>query len=129
MSTEAVDIDFNERIPRADPIENGLRERVLLPLGPCSATVCGNSEFAELLSLFRLLASWDSHTECHGPQVKVDLTIVNAKPPLEALADVRLVWPEGEIAIRRCAVFQKANEPPWDAAAASASAKRADTTA
>ncbi len=46
-------------------------------------------------------------------QIKVDLTIVNAKPPLQALADVKLMWPEGEITIRRCAVFQKANEPPW----------------
>lgn len=46
-------------------------------------------------------------------EIKVDLTIVNAKPPLQALADVTLVWPEGTVTIRRCAVFQKPNEPAW----------------
>jgi hypothetical protein len=46
-------------------------------------------------------------------QIKIDLKIVNAKPPLQALADVTLMWPEGEITIRRCAVFQKVGEPPW----------------
>jgi len=46
-------------------------------------------------------------------QIKVELTIVNARPPLRALADVTLTWPEGQITIRRCAVFEKGGEPPW----------------
>jgi hypothetical protein len=43
----------------------------------------------------------------------VDLALVNAKPPLRALADVVLLWPGGEITIRRCAVFEKPGAPPW----------------
>jgi hypothetical protein len=46
-------------------------------------------------------------------EIKVDLALVNAKPPLRALADVLLRWSDGELTIRRCAVFQKSNEPPW----------------
>jgi hypothetical protein len=43
----------------------------------------------------------------------VELALVNAKPPLRALADVILRWPDGEITIRRCAVFEKTGTPPW----------------
>ncbi len=46
-------------------------------------------------------------------EIKVELALVNAKPPLRALADVVLRWPGGEISIRRCAVFEKTNAPPW----------------
>jgi len=45
--------------------------------------------------------------------ITVELGLVNAKAPLRALADVTLRWPDGQITIRRCAVFQKAGEPPW----------------
>jgi len=46
-------------------------------------------------------------------QINVDLANIFAKPPLKALADVKLTFPEGEITIRRCAVFEKPGEPPW----------------
>jgi hypothetical protein len=46
-------------------------------------------------------------------EIKVDLARINAKPPLRALADVTLRFTEGELTIRRCAVFEKAGEPPW----------------
>ena len=46
-------------------------------------------------------------------EIKVDLSIVNAKQPLRALADVTLHWSDGELVIRRCAVFQKSDEAPW----------------
>jgi hypothetical protein len=46
-------------------------------------------------------------------EIKVDLALVNAKAPLRALADVLLRWSDGELTIRRCAVFQKSGEPPW----------------
>ncbi len=46
-------------------------------------------------------------------EIKVDLALVKAKAPLRALADVLLRWPDGELTIRRCAVFQKSGEPPW----------------
>jgi hypothetical protein len=45
--------------------------------------------------------------------ITVELSLVNAKPPLRALADVILRWPDGEITIRRCAVFEKPDAPPW----------------
>jgi len=45
--------------------------------------------------------------------ITVELALVNAKPPLRALADVILRWPDGEITIRRCAVFEKPGTPPW----------------
>jgi hypothetical protein len=45
--------------------------------------------------------------------ITVDLSMVNAKRPLRALADLVLRWPGGEITIRRCAVFEKAGAPPW----------------
>jgi len=45
--------------------------------------------------------------------IKVDLAPVNAKAPLKALADVFLRWSDGELTIRRWAVFQKPGEPPW----------------
>ncbi|MGI0133589.1 MAG: hypothetical protein ACREBW_01350 [Candidatus Micrarchaeaceae archaeon] len=48
-----------------------------------------------------------------GIDIRVDLAIVNAKAPLRALADVALRWSDGEITIRRCAVFEKAGQPPW----------------
>jgi hypothetical protein len=46
-------------------------------------------------------------------EIQVSLARLNAKPPLRALADVALRWRDGEITIRRCAVFQKPGEPPW----------------
>lgn len=45
--------------------------------------------------------------------IRVELRLVNAKAPLRALADVILSWPQGEITIRRCAVFEKPGEPAW----------------
>lgn len=45
--------------------------------------------------------------------IRVELALVNAKPPLRALADVILLWAEEELTIRRCAVFKKSGEPPW----------------
>jgi hypothetical protein len=45
--------------------------------------------------------------------LNVDLAIVLAKVPLRALADVTLRWSDGEITIRRCAVFEKLGAPPW----------------
>lgn len=46
-------------------------------------------------------------------QIRVELALVNASPPLRALSDVTLVWDGGEVTIRRCAVFEKRSEPPW----------------
>jgi hypothetical protein len=46
-------------------------------------------------------------------ELSVDLALVRAKAPLKALADVLLRWSDGELTIRRCAVFQKPGEPPW----------------
>jgi hypothetical protein len=46
-------------------------------------------------------------------EILVELALVNAKPPLRALADVILRWAGGELRIRRCAVFKKSGEPPW----------------
>jgi hypothetical protein len=46
-------------------------------------------------------------------EIKLDLALVDAKLPLRALADVVLRWSEGEITIRRCAVFEKPGAPPW----------------
>ena len=45
--------------------------------------------------------------------IRVQLALVNAKPPLRALADVILFWEGEEFTIRRCAVFKKSGEPPW----------------
>lgn len=46
-------------------------------------------------------------------RIKVELARVQAKPPLVALADVTVQTDELEITIRRCAVFEKAGQPPW----------------
>jgi hypothetical protein len=46
-------------------------------------------------------------------EIKVELALVTAKLPLRALADVVLRWSEGEITIRRCAVFEKPSAPAW----------------
>jgi hypothetical protein len=46
-------------------------------------------------------------------EIKVSLAKVNTKPPLRALADVSLRNVDGEITIRRCAVFEKPGTPPW----------------
>lgn len=46
-------------------------------------------------------------------EIEVNLALVNAKAPLRALADVLLRWSDGELTIRRCAVFQRPGEPPW----------------
>jgi hypothetical protein len=48
-----------------------------------------------------------------GTEIKVDLALINAKFPLRALADVVLRWSDAEITIRRCAVFEKSDAPPW----------------
>lgn len=48
-----------------------------------------------------------------GTDIKVDLALVTAKLPLRALANVLLRWPDAEITIRRCAVFEKSGAPPW----------------
>ena len=46
-------------------------------------------------------------------EILVELALVSAKPPLRALADVTLRWSDGELTIRRCAVFEKPGQPPW----------------
>lgn len=48
-----------------------------------------------------------------GIEIRVELAIVRAKLPLRALADVILRWPDNEVTIKRCAVFEKDGEPPW----------------
>jgi hypothetical protein len=45
--------------------------------------------------------------------IKVELSLVVARPPLKALADVTLSWGPNEIKILRCAVFEKPDAPPW----------------
>jgi hypothetical protein len=46
-------------------------------------------------------------------QIEVSMVIVNAQPPLRALADVKFSWQGGRLTVRRFAVFQKDGEPPW----------------
>jgi hypothetical protein len=46
-------------------------------------------------------------------EIKIELASVNAKAPLRALADVTLSFVDGEVTIRRCAVFEKPGSPPW----------------
>jgi hypothetical protein len=46
-------------------------------------------------------------------EIRIDLALVEAKAPLSALADVTLLYPDGEIVIRRCTVFRKDREPAW----------------
>jgi hypothetical protein len=46
-------------------------------------------------------------------EIQIDLAHVNAKPPLRALADVTLRFSDGEVTIRRCAVFERVGAPPW----------------
>ena len=46
-------------------------------------------------------------------EIHVDLANVTARAPLRALADVTLQFAQGEITIRRCAVFEKPGEPVW----------------
>jgi hypothetical protein len=48
-----------------------------------------------------------------GTEIKIDLALVTAKLPLRALADIVLRWSDGELIIRRCAVFEKPGTPPW----------------
>jgi hypothetical protein len=48
-----------------------------------------------------------------GTEIKVDLALVTAKLPLRALADVVLRCADGEVTIRRCAVFEKPGARPW----------------
>jgi hypothetical protein len=47
------------------------------------------------------------------PEIKIDLSLLDAKPPLRALADVTLCYSEGAVKLRRCSVFHKPGEPPW----------------
>lgn len=69
VSTMSVDITVNERGPSADPRKNSpIRGRHLHE--PDHGTVCADSELAELLSFFQLLASWDSDAESHGNRNK-----------------------------------------------------------
>jgi hypothetical protein len=46
-------------------------------------------------------------------EIKINLARVTAQRPLRALADVTLRFSDGEVTIRRCAVFEKDGEPPW----------------
>jgi hypothetical protein len=46
-------------------------------------------------------------------EIRVDLVMVQAKAPLRALADVTIRFSDGEVTLKRCAVFQKAGEPAW----------------
>jgi hypothetical protein len=46
-------------------------------------------------------------------EITVNLSIVNARPPLRALADVTVRSSNLEFVIHRCAVFQKSIGPPW----------------
>ena len=46
-------------------------------------------------------------------EISVNLAIVDARPPLRALADVTIRWPENSLTIRRCAVFKKDGQPSW----------------
>jgi hypothetical protein len=46
-------------------------------------------------------------------EIRVELSIIAAKLPLRALADVGLRWDGGELTIRRCPVFEKEGEPAW----------------
>jgi len=46
-------------------------------------------------------------------EIKIGLAHVTAKPPLKALADVTLHFSDGQVTIRRCAVFEKDGRPPW----------------
>ena len=43
----------------------------------------------------------------------IHLVLVDAKPPLRALADVKLACVDGEVTLRRFAVFEKSGEPAW----------------
>ena len=46
-------------------------------------------------------------------EITVDLSIVNARAPLRALADVTISISILQVTIRRCAVFQKSVGPSW----------------
>jgi hypothetical protein len=46
-------------------------------------------------------------------EVSINLSLVNAKAPLRALADVSLKFDGNEVILRRCAVFRKDGAPPW----------------
>jgi hypothetical protein len=46
-------------------------------------------------------------------RIIVDLALIDAKPPLRALADVLMVFADCELKIRRCAVFEREGQPAW----------------
>ena len=46
-------------------------------------------------------------------EIRVELSLIAAKSPLRALADVSLRWDDGELMICRCPVFEKEGEPAW----------------
>jgi hypothetical protein len=46
-------------------------------------------------------------------EITVDLAMVNARAPLRALADVSVRDSNLLVTIRRCAVFQRSDGPPW----------------
>jgi hypothetical protein len=46
-------------------------------------------------------------------QIKIEMTLVSARPPLRALADVTLKILDEQIVLKRCPIFQKDGQPPW----------------
>jgi hypothetical protein len=46
-------------------------------------------------------------------EFKINLALVTSQPPLKALADVTLQFSDGQVTIRRCAVFENDGRPPW----------------
>jgi len=83
--------------------------KVYLERGP-SSTLWKLPDYASSLN------SWPSGTKWSVAimtEIHIEIASVTAKPPLRALADVTLRWPEGELTIRRCAVFEKNGEQIW----------------
>lgn len=66
-----------------------------------------------LASFFELLSDWEERCNLTSVEIMVDLALVQAKPPLKAVADITLRFSGELIKIKRCAVFQKPGEPPW----------------
>lgn len=46
-------------------------------------------------------------------EIGVRVSLVRARAPLRALADITLSFLEAAITLRRCAVFEKPGQPPW----------------
>jgi hypothetical protein len=47
------------------------------------------------------------------PEIGVRVSLVSAREPLRALANITLGFQDAAITLRRCAVFEKAGQPPW----------------